>query len=305
MKRLFALAALFPLACAHQSAPTETPYQAELARAFADVAHAQRTPATVPAGVELGKLNRLSPGKFKVYVFPKITSDTQKSNAESAPIHKDARLEQLSRLGAPLEYEVSPIAIASCEQFIVRNLFAKHSPKEYFAAELAQDKNRQCAIVEVTSVNLRGANRALIKRDDQLRVRLYLDDRYRLHGTETEIYENGQRTRTVRVKSGGTKPASSGLSQFPIDIPTFDILGGKGAKQGRIETMRRLDKLAVRQIQRKYLREFQPAACNGTEAKYVDYYGGKVETGWCDGLPFPQYMDNPRFLAITQQLEVR
>lgn len=305
MKRFFAFASLLIAGCAHQAPPSITPYQAELARAFDDISAGERAPASAPAGVNLGALNKVSPGKFKVYVFPKINSDTQKSNAESAPIHKDARLEQLSELGVPLEYEVSPIAVASCEQFIAKDLFAKHSPKDYFAPELAQDKSRQCAIVEIVSVNLRSANHALIRRDDQLRVRLYLDDQYRLHGTETDIYENGHNLRTARMKSTGKKPASSGLSQFPIDIPSFETLGHEGVKHGRIETMRRLDKLAVRQIQRKYQREFQPVACDGVEARYKDYYGGKIEAGWCDGLPFPQYMDNSRFLAITQKLEVR
>jgi hypothetical protein len=295
--------------CSHVQKSTEASgtYTHEVNKAFAEAAErAADTKNRQPAsGTELAQLARLVPGKFKIYVFPKLKSLAEKNLGDDHALFRSADEEHFSRLGQPQEYEVSTIAISPCHQFISGNLFAKLGAKEYFAAELNENKARQCAIVEVTSLKIKNANRALIRRDDLLRTRLFLDDSYVLHGYDLERYVDGQNTKVTRVRIATKEASTSGLTQFPVDIPTLAILGGSLSSKIQVDTSRKIDRLAINQVRNRFMRSFIAPSCSGVVSKYTDYFGSKVETGWCNGSPFPQYMENSRFVAITQSLSVR
>ena len=307
--------ALLLAACSHSTEKVESSnvkksdgYEAALEKAFAEIAEysTPRNPAAAPAGINLRELGIVKPGKFKIYVFPVLRSQTLKSTDDDEPLFKTAADEARSRLGPPLEYEVSTIAENPCVQFIERGLFAKHNPKQFFDPALAKNNDRRCAIVEVTAMRMKSADRSLIKRDDMLKTTLFLDDAYMLHGYEVEKFVSGRETKTVRVKTSDAQLVStSGLTLFPVDIPTVEILGRPNVRQGQLEVARKLGKMGLAQIRKKYMRSFATSDCKGVEAVYTDYYGSRVSVGWCEGLPFPQYMENGRFLAITQPLSVR
>jgi hypothetical protein len=91
---------------------------------------------------------------------------------------------------------------------------------------------------------------------------------------------------------------------MPVDIPTLEILGRAPSRAGSVNPAAKIDKLAVAQVRRKLMSGFSPTSCDGTVVVYRDFYGSPVEAGWCDGIPFPQYMTNPRFVAITQTLSL-
>jgi hypothetical protein len=286
-------------------------YEDELEKAFAEMAAneprglALRRPAQAVAGIDLKQLNEVKPGKFKVYVFPKMKSQSLKSIEDDKPLFKSEADEAQSRLGPPLEYEVSTLAENPCFQFIERGLFAKLGPKNYFDPQLAKNQVRRCAIVEITSIRISKADRMLVKRDDMIRTVLFLDDAYVLHGYEIEKFVSSRETQIVRVKTPDAPVSTSGLTLFPVDIPTLDVLTRPEARTSQLAISKKIDKLGVAQIRKRHMRSFSLQDCKGVQSAYVDYFGSQVEVGWCEGLPFPQYMENSRFLAITQPLSVR
>ena len=277
-------------------------YQYALSKAFEDLgAMDTREPSEAVAGINFQDLRRIRPGHFNVFVFPKLTTRADKSREDITPLFSSAADEAYSHLGKPLQYEVSIVVVSPCFQLIANNQFANLGAKQHFDASLAQPHSRQCAIIEVTSMKLKNANRALIRRDDLLMTRLFLDDSYNLYGYDIEKFVNGQRTEVRRIKTEA-QVSTSGLTYFPVDIPAMAILQGSPAKQ--INVGEKVDKLAMRQI-RKFSQAFAPTACLGREANYRDYFGSSVTVGWCQNLPFPQYMENSRFVAVTQPLSVR
>lgn len=279
-------------------------YQDALGAAAAEIeATTPRTPAQAK-NFSLLQLNQIKPGKFKVFVFPKISDFALKSNQQSEPLFKNDVDEKMSLLGKPEEFEVSTVAENPCFQFISNKLFAKLNAKEYFDAELGANKNRRCAILEITSLKIQKANRSLIRRDDLLRTRIYLDDSYHVHGYEVEKFLNGQNTRMIKIKGDGQQSSSSGVTLFPIDIPNLDLFQTPSAKSGVVPVTSKIDAFGIRQVQ-KMSGGFNPKNCQGFQVNYVDHYGQNVEVGWCSGMPFPQYMENNRFIAITQYLSVR
>lgn len=281
-------------------------YQHELDKAFAELdRQAPRKPAQVAPTFEFAALNRISPGKFKVFVFPKLRQFASKSNEDAEALFKNEAEEKASRLGRPEEFEVTAVAENPCHQFISGGLFSKLNAKDYFDNSLGKNHAHRCAILEVTSLKMKNANRSLVRRDDLLRTRLYLDDAYRVHGYETEKFIDSQTTQMIRVKAEGAQSATSGLTLFPIDIPQLSLFRSNAVKNATIDIRNKIDTFAVNQIRKKLMGSFIPVSCAGFQANYTDYYGSKVEVGWCEGLPFPQYMENDRFLAITQPLTVR
>ncbi|MGE0633737.1 MAG: hypothetical protein AB7O96_15090 [Pseudobdellovibrionaceae bacterium] len=297
-------------ACGHKPSknyshnPNSPTYQNALDKAFGEMEQMTPRKPAQTNGFNLSALNKVKPGKFKVFVFPKINSMTSKSAEDESPLFANEKDEKMSRLGKPQEFEVSTVAENPCFQFITGGLFAKLNAKDYFNSSLAEPKNRRCAILEVTSLKISKANRALIRRDDLLRTRVYLDDTYRVYGYEIEKFIDGQNTRLIKVKADGAQSASSGLTLFPIDIPSLDLFQTGAGKAGSVPVSSKVDGMSLAQI-RKMQGDFSANNCNGYQLKYTDYYGQAVEVGWCDGVPFPQYMENSRFVAITQPLSVR
>ena len=282
-------------------------YQSAVDQAFEELrAINERAPAVANSNFSLEQLRKVSPGKFKVFVFPKNSGASSKSKTESEFIYKNESEERLSRLLKPTEYEVSPVAISSCDQFINKNLFGnKFKAKAFFEPQLAEPKTRQCGIVEITSMKIKNANRALLKRDDVLMVRLYVDDAFNIHGFEMEKFDKAKNIQTFGVKSSKQQVSSSGLTAFPIDIPNLSILMSTSAQNKILDISKKIDRVALRQIHKKFDRGFAAKDCQGVQTNYKDYFGLETEVGWCQGLPFPQYMENSRFFAITQPISVR
>lgn len=291
-------------ACSHtapQNQPASPTYRAALAKAFQEKAELQgiRRPASARRSRQ-ARLRKVQPGRIRVFVFPKLRALNAKNASESAPLYKSEAEEEASFLGPPEEYEVSSLALSPCQQFLEKNLSAKYHPKAFFDPALARDKARQCAIVEITSLKVKNADKALIRRDDLLRVRLYLDDNFVTYGYELDKYQDSRTLETVQIRIDGMFSASSGLSLMPMDIPSLRLLSSSLARAGTVDPATKIDKLAIAQIRRKLMRNFAPARCKGALVRYADAYGADVEVGWCDNASFPQYISNSRFVAVTQ-----
>lgn len=252
----------------------------------------ERRPASIMSELNLnfGDLRRLSPAKFEVYVFPKISSQTMR---------EEMALEEY--LGPPRLFEVSIIAVGPCKQFIVEGHFSKYKPNEAFPVNLA-DADRQCGIMEISDRKLATVDKALLKQDDQLVVRLFIDDSYKVHATDHVIFETRNQNRVVRRVSE-EEGIASGLSYFPMDLPASNARATK-AELGK-QFSKKLDGVSVHQIQKKYARSFSAPHCDGVVFSSKDPLGGASTVGWCQGTPWPTYLENSRFFSVTQPLRVR
>ena len=259
------------------------------------LARQDRQPASAlsAVGARITDLNRIRPGKFEVYVFPKISNRASKEAAYPEEM-----------LGSPRVFDVSLIAETPCRSFVQQNFFATLRPLDLFPVELTQNPQRRCAIVEVTARDVARANRALLKKDDHVQVRLFLDDEYRLHGYDLTLVDASRGQRVVRVKNDPLSPASSGLSSFPIDLPGIDSRVSAPANPAQY-VAQRVDLVAQQQIRRKHNRAFQVPSCQGNIWQSLDYYGQPAMIGWCRGLPWPHFIENSRFISVTQPLVVR
>lgn len=241
--------------------------------------------------VEFKDLNKVNPGRFEVYVFPKVSSAVNKS------IQKDDE-----HLGPPRAFEVSILAINPCNQFIEKGLFAKLQPKEAFPRELAVNSQRQCGILEIKDKKLATVDKALLRPDDQLAVRLFLDDTYRVHAVDTILFESRNKDRVVRRIYEG-EYLGSGLSFFPMDLPTAQSKFANTELEARFS--KNLDPIAKFQIKKRHSKTFVAPKCDGAVFTSKDLLGGKSEIGWCRGVPWPSYGTNSRYFSVTQPLRVR
>jgi hypothetical protein len=252
----------------------------------------ERLPASPVPQVEanLKDLQKVRPGKFAVYVFPKVTE-----------INRKASSSEESYLTKPRAFEVSLIALSPCKAFIEGSLFAKNAPEKVFPKLLAQTK-RECAIIEVTDLELARRGKGQLKQDDRLSMRLFVDDSYMVHGTDTDLFVDNGDYRTVKVVNADEVAVSAGLTLFPINL---------SAKQASVQMSQvdthfkaQLDGIAVHQIQSRYSRNFALTRCQGAMLDFKDELGARVKVGWCRGLPWPSYSETSNFVSVTQPLSV-
>lgn len=284
-------------ACAHRSPQSWEPQknaatQRVHQQVLAELSEEGRRPASplVDLSARVSDLNRVRPGKFEVYVFPKVTSQTSKS------LDGDE-----GYLAKPRVFEVSLVAENPCRQFIQRGLFANLRPQEVFPAELAERVERRCAILEVTDKRLRTIGRGELKLNDELKRRVFIDDSYRVHAVDHTIYETPAKNREVRVLNTEGLAMLSGLSLFPVDFPSARAKARATQLQGEFAAL--LDGIALYQLGRLN-KSFRAVDCEGSVLQDRDDLGSAVRIGWCKGMPWPAYVENERFFAVTQNVSL-
>lgn len=239
--------------------------------------------------IDLRRLSQIKPNKFEVYVFPKVHFEHLKTKENLETV-----------LGRPQIFEVSVLAENPCREFF-RGLFASLRPQEIFSPQLSSESERRCAIIEVTSLRTKNLNRALVRPDDILSHRLFLDDQYILHGLDYLIYSQDRKLESVRVRTGQVAGSSSGLSLFPIDLPVFKAVRDVEFGSQGVLIRQKLDRVSMRQL-RKLNRGFAIPNCEGARVTYSDYFGQNQISHWCQGQPWPAIIENSKFLAVTQEL---
>ncbi len=294
--RLSLLLGLMLAGCAHGPSVWSPQKNAATKQVHEEVLAHLESEGRVPAspstelGARLSDLNKVKPGKFEVYVFPKLSNQTRKSwDGED------------TYLGKPQAFEVSVIAENPCKQFILRGLFANLKPAQAFAATLAEG-DRRCAIIEFSDKRLRQLDRARLNRGDVLKTRLFIDDAYQVHATDRVVYQTASQVNTVRLVNSDETAGFSGLSLFPIDLPAKKSTFVTGSPAQSFNSQ--LDGVAVYQIRRHHLKTFSVPQCQGGVATYKDEYGSNAKVGWCRDLPWPSFSENSRFISVTQPLAV-
>lgn len=268
---------------------------------WADPYSKNRTPAeNILTSVDFSVFDTRKPNTFEVYVYPKISAQTFK-HAGSEVFDKGYLL------GKPQTFQVSVIANLPCKRFVEdkSNLFKKYNVKEIFDKNL-ESTEKKCAILEMTSLKMKKANADLIRRGDILKYRVFIDNEWKTYGYEIdELTGQVKNTVTRKIKFDSQYSGSSGLSMFPIDLPILsqndeaepaEKVGDLSAEIKKIEGF---DDFALHQLAEEK-RNFKLQSCKGVKLKYRDYYGQSVEVGVCDRSPWPDYINNSRFVAITQ-----
>lgn len=274
--------------------------------------HDPRSPAQEAILAEmkfvLGDLRKVSPHRFAIYVFPKVSKQNRKSMTDNEIV-----------LGKPSVVEVSPVAVNKCSAFS-KDFGGKWHPKDYYPAELvAAESTRLCAILEFTDIRLRDLDKALLRNGDVLKKRIYLDDRYLAYGIEADVI-SGKRTVTlIKNRLDPEEGISSALEGIPVDLPvltnpqsneskSFDFkdLAVPANGQARIgfDPARPLDRLMQSQIL-KIDQKYKVSACQGRSFSYIDSMRKNVKVYWCSGMPWPQAVETGQYFAVTQNLETK
>jgi hypothetical protein len=255
--------------------------------------NSKRSPASLLSDFKINfrALRALSPAKFEVYVFPKISSQNSKE------LDNDE-----SYLGPPRVFEISILAVNPCSQFINEGLFSKYRAREAFPAELAEGNNRHCAILQITDKYLMGLDKALLRQDDQLSLRIFIDDTYKLHAIDHIHYVSRGDIKIVR-RIGENEALSSDLSFFPVDLPFLNSKMKPGSVDQEFSNL--LDPVALFQIQQKYSASFRQPKCDGVTISQFDSLSGNTRIGWCQGVPWPSYIENLRFFSVSTPLGVK
>lgn len=271
---------------------------------------AAQEPSLALLKASLKDLNKLKPGRFEIYVFPKIQSMN----------HKEMSANKEILLGKPHVVEMSVIAVTSCQYLLSKQGFKKYSPQKYFSRSLGTDKKSQCAIIEASSPKMRHRNKSLWRNGDVMAKRIYLDDHYDIHGIEVDYYAKDEKQKDLNLKTLGFKwvpgqPSTAALDFLPIDLPAMRSLAGieavpisrvfdpSSSSGGLTYTSGApaVDAMALRQIGRLN-RKFKVPACDLKAFSYRDLYRKNIQMFWCSGTPWPQVVDDPQFIAVTQNL---
>jgi len=252
----------------------------------------ERAPAsavTASLGASLKDLNRISPEKFEVYVFPKVSSRHLKNEDTE------------DYIGRPEAYEVSVLALSPCKEFIQNNLFGKYSPKEVFPQDLVEG-GKHCAIMEYTSKSLRTIGKGELRKDDLLKVRLFLDSEYKIYATDYEYYQSPSKTSVTRLKSDGVE-VYTGLNLYPTELPSTQSKAVKTNLRDLYEG--KIDDVSVFQVRKKLNQSFSLPDCRATLFSQKNSLGESTSIGWCEKMPWPSYIENSRFISIIQPLYLR
>ena len=277
-----------------------------------------RGPSEVAASVNDGHvlegLQKVSPRRFEVFVFPKNSNQTHREKSDSGV-----------SLGKPYKITVSPVYLGNCS-FLGTGGFSKFNPKSYFPPELVSKTSKsQCAIIELTAPE---RDKALWLNGDILKKRIYIDDNYRAYGMETEFVSGSRDVQVGKHILDPKEGLSSALDGIPVDLPvlgaiyppadakTFekiesfvlaDLAGPSGEAPVASENKRLydpkvpLDSISLAQI-KDLNQKFELPTCKGKAFSYVDSMRKKVKVYWCDGKPWPQATETQQYFAVTQDL---
>lgn len=274
------------LSCSHSHGPVHKLAHDNIIQELKE-RNTQRSPASVKDEInaQLEELKTLSPNQFEVYVFPKNSNQNSKT-----------ALEADTYLGRPLVYEVSILAVNPCRQFTQNNLFGELKAKEAFSAS---DESKQCSILQFESKKLKTLPKNLLKKDDLLKVRLFVDEDYMVLATDYELFESRNKSRVSRIKGG----SGSGLHSYPIDLPQKNSRLTKADLTKYVAT--RIDGVARFQIQKRLNRKFAFPQCQGAIIEQKGSFGDSTILGWCHRMPWPHFSENSRFLSIIQPISVK
>lgn len=278
----------------------------------------QRLPTNEPPSdlisdldLDIESFNRLSPGKFEIFLFRKNNSANLKYDS-TASREFYAKLKEkkisLSSLGRPRVFEMSVVAATTCKSF-AQGAFKKDRASEFFVGDTGKD----CAILTVLDKDLSRLDKALVRKGDVKKLGLYLDERFKVYGYRIESALDGQNEADpLNVKTNPDEHFSPIMVGFPVELPNFFRLQAElkvdfpGTEVEKFMEAPSLDQMAKDQLQKRNKAFLQGFSCSeGKTISYVNLLKESVQIGWCKGQPWPAWIETPQYMAYTQPLKIK
>ncbi len=216
--------------------------------------------------------------ELKVVVLPKRSNQTEKSRA---PLEIE--------YGPAMTYTFHATRLVPCKKLVREKI--NGSPHIEVFGEEAAASGADCAILNVkrTYPELRPAE----YRHDLIAMTVYLDSQYRGYGLETQIGHDRKDIERNVIKLNPSEGVSSGLSLFPVDLPS----PGHMARAQLTAVSLPTDAYALKQLGKAGA---SLGCTQGYEVRHRDAYGSPVRTVWCPGSRWPSLVETRRFLAVTK-----
>lgn len=291
------LTALFILSgCATQSA-----YQESLDKAFAELeGQTSRSVAGISDGIYVDKLKN-----FKMVVFPKAVDNHMRMGKseyiDKAPLsdmdeqERDQYLDSRTVYHSPLTYNFKILKKGRCVSLVKSRKFATHL---FFGGENF-DSTTKCIVLEVKKEHSKFFGKRILdlKKDDILRVRVYLDEYLRPYGHSVDyaVKLGREPYRTENIKTDSRDNSSSGLSMYPIDLPNFKNSSVINKGKDAVPLPKNL--FVVFNVKSKVK---TPVCKKATLYEHKDILGNVVESTWCGTQNWPTTIENDKFFAILK-----
>ncbi|MDH5581327.1 MAG: hypothetical protein OEY33_05425, partial [Bdellovibrionales bacterium] len=280
---------------------SHTPYQDSLDKAFAELEdQASRTLAGVTQGIDIDSLT-----KFKMVVFPKAIDHHVKMRkyqsidknllSEMDEQERDKYIDSKTVYHTPLTFNFNVLKKGLCMNLVKTKKYATHL---FFGGE-DFDSKIKCMVLEVKKEvpHFFGKRIMDLKKDDILRVRVYLDEYLRPYGHSVDyaVKQGREPYRTENIKTDKRENSSSGLSMYPIDLPNFKNSSVVNKAEDSVPLPRNL--FLIFSIKSKVK---TPICKKAKLFEHKDILGNIVESSWCDKQNWPTTIENNRFFAVLK-----
>lgn len=201
----------------------------------------------------------------------------------------------------PLDFQIIPLVSDLCVKLASKD-GSKFDSYDFLTGR-SFNPSEKCLVIEVKrKFPLAFGKKVLeLRRDDLIKVRLYLSESLKPYGKKVylAVQAGRERYREVDLLSSESDTLSSELDLIPIDIPNPSNFAIKGNIKSVDERTIRIpaDLFVVASINKNV--KVSPCA-KGTQIDYKDVLGNAVEIDWCQGESWPRTINTPRFYAIKK-----
>lgn len=247
---------------------------------------------------------------FELYVFPKVTSTNFKTQENLNDVY----------LSSPQLISVKVPFAGKCSYLI--KTYNKGQAAIYFNDQVKGDTQLNCAIFELTNEKVKNADRRDLKEGDEVSRRIFIDERYRVYGLETDFYSsNSSRLSIVTHKKilDGNSGIDSGLGFIPSDIlsqrrirniqdvETASVFADGKSSNGAFsfkfnESPYKVDRMAMNQI-RRLNGKFSAPRCQLKKIEYQDELGRDSRAFWCQKAVWPSVIETANYVAVAGKMK--
>jgi len=272
-------------------------YKMALERAFSRMEQNEKGRGLASTSERPQEIKRLIPKlkslsrDFEVIVFPKITGQAYKYPKRNFPKLK---------WSFPLIYRFQKRRIGKCASLTASK--DRWRTQKYFTDS---GSNQDCLVLEVKQTFPK-IKRSHIRKDDQIAMRIYIDDALRPFGQEYEVARVGEARRTkgeidiVGYKLDPLRPLDSGFTVYPVDLPNLLSPDAKKNWKKVSKGATKIPNHPFIKSQMKRLKVRHVMCQEGYKTHYKDFYGRKVQIGWCEGHAWPTTIETRRYFAVLR-----
>lgn len=201
----------------------------------------------------------------------------------------------------PLEFQIEPLISDLCTKLASKE-GSKFDSYDFLTGR-SFNPSEKCLVIEVKRKfpSFFGKKVLEVRRDDLLKVRLYLSESLKPYGKKVflAVQAGRERYREVDLLSAESETFSSDLDLIPIDIPNPANNAIKSNIKSAAENVLRIpnDLFVVASINKNI--KLTPCP-KGSHIDYRDLLGNSVEIDWCAGERWPRTINTPRFYAIKK-----